>query len=122
MVGERNFPPPEAERRRLRAELATARAGVSRNLAAVEARLRGPLRQMVRWRWSVPVLLTAVAGVLVANLGRRRRPSMGREQERHWAQSLLRTTLAPLLLRAAARYVEARLLAAGRRGPTMPGR
>ncbi len=122
MAGERNSTSPEAERRRLRAELATARAGVSRNLAAAENRLQGPLRRLASWRWTAPVLLAAVGGVLVAGLGRRRRPAAGREPDQHWVQSLLRSTLAPVLLRAAVRYVESRFLDAGRRGAAPPGR
>jgi len=121
VAGERNYSPPEAERRRLRAELATARAGVSRNLAVVEARLRNPLRRLARWRWSAPLLLIAGAGVLVASVGRGRRSSMGLEQEGRWIRSLLRTTLAPILMRAAARYVESRLLAPSLRGQPHQG-
>jgi len=118
----RNFSPPEAERRRLRAELAAARAGVSRNLAVVEGRLRGPLARVARWRWSAPLLLAAIAGVVVASLGRRQRAPMSRAPEQHWILSLLRTTLAPLLLRTAATYVESRLRAVGGRRPTTPAR
>jgi hypothetical protein len=121
MVGERNISPPEAKRRRLRSELATARAGVSRNLAVAEGRLRGPLRQVARWRWSVPLLLSAGVGVLVASLGRRRLPGLRQDQGNSRILSLLRTTLAPLLLRAAVRYVESRLLAVGRQGVARPG-
>lgn len=120
MVGERDIAAPAAERRRLRAELATGRAGVSRNLAEAEGRLQGSWRRVVRWRWSVPLLLAAGGGVLLARVGRPRRPDAGRGHRRAWALSLLRTTLAPILLRAAVRYVEARLTGPGRREPTGP--
>jgi hypothetical protein len=77
-----------------------------------QVRLRQGLKGALRLRWSVPIFLAAGAGLVVAAVvGRRRRPPVaaGGGGQRS-ALDALRSTLWSVLLRSAARYLEARLL------------
>ena len=78
-----------------------------------QVRLRQGLKGALRLRWSVPIFLAAGAGLVAAAVvGRRRRPPVvGAGSRQRSALDALRSTLWSVLLRSAARYLEARLLA-----------
>jgi hypothetical protein len=66
----------------------------------------------MRLRWSVPIFVAAGAGLVVAAVvGRRRRPPVAGGGGQRSALDALRSTLWSVLMRSAARYLEARLLA-----------
>ena len=113
MAGKRSVSAPAEKRQELKAELAAARHRTLEHVQEAQLRVRQSLKGMVRLRWSVPIILAAGAGLVGATiLGRRRRPAAAAGGgARRGALDALRSTLWSVLMRSAARYLEARLLA-----------
>ena len=112
MAGERAVSASAEKRQRLKAELAAARRQTLDHVQEAQVRVRQTIKGMVRLRWTVPIFLAAGAGLIgAAVLDRRRRPTATVRGAQRGALDALRSTLWSVLMRSAARYLEARLLA-----------
>jgi hypothetical protein len=103
---------PEEKRQKLRADLAAARQRAQGHVHQAHAQMQQGLRGALRWRWSIPIALSAGAGLVLAGVvtwrSRGSRTRIG--SARTGVMATLYSTLWSVAMRSAGRYLETRLL------------